>query len=162
MCVWMFLQPLTKCHNNNSNDSGCSISLSTGQLVSAATKHTEDKQRILHPIFSFLVAAYNCRVCMRTNTKLKKIKKSIPDPQTLLCFQCCCQATLHYLKSNLPFLHLKHDEEQSDFDGRQEVFLTVRKKQQSKLIKPPPVWCSSHARSAPEERARMFLYVIVS
>lgn len=94
--------------------------------------------------------------------KVKKIKKSIPDPQTLLRFQCCCQATLHYLKSNLPFLHLKHDEEQSDFDGRQEVFLTVRRKQQSELIKAPPVWCSSHARSAPEEHACMFLYVIVS
>lgn len=134
-----FLQPGTICHNNNYNiDRGCSISLSTGRLALAATKHKEDKQKILHPIFSFLIAAYNCRVCMRTNRKLKKKKKnSIPDPQTLLCFQCCCQATLHYLKSNLPFLHLKHDEEQSDFDRRQEVFLMIKKTTTKQTNKTP-------------------------
>lgn len=162
VCVDVSYRPRTICHNNNYNiERGCSVSLSTGRLVLAATEHKEDKQKTLHPIFSFLIAAYTCRVCMRTNRKLKKIKNSIPDPQTLLCFQCCCQATLHYLKSNLPFLHLKHDEEQSDFDRQQEVFLMVKNKQ-TKLIKPPRVCCSSHARSGPEEHVWISLYVTVS
>lgn len=51
-------------------------------------------------------------VCMRTNRNSKKKKKKL-DPQILLGFQCCCQATILYFQSNLSFLSaaLKQDAE---------------------------------------------------
>lgn len=57
-----------------------------------------------------LTAGCHYRVCVRTNRKVSKKKKKkgrrrrkILDPQTLLGFQCCCQATILYFKSNLCF-----------------------------------------------------------
>lgn len=70
----------------------------------------------------------HCRVQLQSVYEDKqKVEKKIPEPQTLLGFQCCCQATLLYFTSNLSFLSaaLKQDAEQSEFDRGQETLLTV-------------------------------------
>lgn len=59
--------------------------------------------------------------------KVKK-KKKILDPQTLLGFQCCCQATILYFKSNLCFLSaaLKQDPEESRTEDRKTSLLSFK------------------------------------